>query len=367
MSLSEEQVPSIGGRSSPYLSKMELTRAQCPIFQNIASTPFLFEGRRTCFTFSHFCLFPSFSTHSVGHARGSLKENWYEFLSRWGMPDVCFSSLFFCRITRCQRGGPPLDPHSRTGWQFCALGAPRKADDGADQLDYYCPASQKSGNWQLLSKWCWGWELNIWTRSSSSWQFWKRAQVLENHDVRPLRELDGDWTRRRCSVRLSLPVLSKLPPQYHNGGGERAHLRKLPHADRQRQPFNQGGGWEVGRLVSGTLAPCRRCLMMAEMGGTLNSCSCLWRRWGPILNNIQTNLDLKQYLDQPCIDRDLGDGLLQGSLRQSEAPGGQAFYLCLQWNLICIFARQLGPRGGIWCETWARDTGDKAKYRKTKQ
>ena len=35
---------------------------------------------------------------------------------------------------------------------------------------------------------------------------------------------------------------------------------------------------EEGRLVSGTLTPCRRCLVMAEMGGTLNSCSCLWRR-----------------------------------------------------------------------------------------
>ena len=370
MSLSEEQVPSIGGRFSPYSSRLELTRAQCPIFQNSASTPFLFEGGRNCFTFSLFCFFPSSSTHSVGHAWGSLKENWYEFLSRWGMPDVCFSSLFFCRITRCQRGGPPLDPHSRTGWQFCALGAPRKADDGADQLDYYCPASQKSGNWQLLSKWCWGWELNIWTRSSSSWQFWKRAQEPENHDVRPLQELDGDWTRRRCSVRLSLPVLSKLPPQYHNGGVERERTYENYRTPTARDnPSIRGEGGRVGRVAGWCLGLllCRRCLMMAEMGGTLNSCSCLWRRWGPILNNIQTNLDLEQYLDQPCIGRDLGDGLLQGSLRQSEAPGGQAFYLCLQWNLICIFARQLKPRGWIWCETWAQDTGDKAKYRKTKQ
>ena len=317
--------------------------------------------RSNCFTFSLFCLFPSSSTHSAGHAIGSLKENWYEFLSRWGMPDVCFSSLFFCRITRCQRGGPPLDPHSRTGWQFCALGAPRKADDGADQLNYYCLASQKSGNWQLLSKWCWGWELNIWTRSSR-WQFWKRAQEPENYNVRPLRELDGDWTRGAVlfgCLSSALEITAAVPRWWR----ERTYENyRTPTA--RDNPSIRG---EEGRLVSGTLARCRRCLVMAEMGGTLNSCSCLWRNWGPILNNIQTNLDLEQYLDQPCIGRDLGDGLLQGSLRQSEAPGGEAFYLCLQWNLICIFARQLGPRGWIWCETWAQDTGDKAKYRKMRQ
>ena len=132
--------------------------------------------RSNCFTFSLFCLFPSSSPHSAGHAIGSLKENWYELLSRWGMPDVCFSSLFFCGITRCQRGGPPLDPHSRTGWQFCALGAPRKADDGADQLDYYCLASQKSGNWQLLSKWCWGWELTFGQQEAAGGGFEKELK-----------------------------------------------------------------------------------------------------------------------------------------------------------------------------------------------
>ena len=151
------------------------------------------------------------------------------------------------------------------------------------------------------------------------------------------------WWRERTYENYRTPTARDNPSIREEGGGGRR------------------AGWCLGLLF------CRRCLVMAEMGGTLNSCSCLWRRWGPILNNIQTNLDLKQYLDQPCIGRDLGDGLLQGSLRQSEAPGGQAFYLCLQWNLICIFARQLGPRGWIWCETWARDTGDKAKYRKTKQ
>ena len=79
-----------------------------------------------------------------------------------------------------------------------------------------------------------------------------------------------------CSVvsPSALEITAAVPQRW---SGERAHLRKLPHADRQRQPFNQGGGgrWGGGRLVSGTLAPCRRCLMMAEMGGTLNSCSCL--------------------------------------------------------------------------------------------
>ena len=291
MSLSEEQVPSIGGRFSPYSSRLELTRAQCPIFQNIASTPFLFEGGRNCFTFSLFCLFPSSSTHSVGHAWGSLKENWYEFLSRWGMPDVCFSSLFFCRITRCQRGGPPLDPHSRTGWQFCALGAPRKADDGADQLDYYCPASQKSGNWQLLSKWCWGWELNTWT---ISWQFWKRAQEPENYNVRPLWELDGDWTRRRCSVRLSLPVLSKLPPQYHNGGGverERTYENyRTPTA--RDNPSIRGEVGRVGRWQVGVWDSCSLQTMPDDGGDG--------RNLEQLLLSLKTlRSDLEQYPDQP--------------------------------------------------------------------
>ena len=190
------------------------------------------------------------------------------------MPDVCFSSLFFCRITRCQRGGPPLDPHSRTGWQFCALGAPRKADDGADQLDYYCPASQKK--WQLAT--------------SGQVVLGLRAEHLDNKLAVLKKSSRAGKLQRAAALRVgrrlnssalfcsvvspsALEITAAVPQRWWSG--ERAHLRKLPHADRQRQPFNQGGGWEVGRLVSGSLAPCRRCLMMAEMGGTLNSCSCL--------------------------------------------------------------------------------------------
>ena len=250
--------------------------------------------RNNLFHFFTFLSFLSSSTHSVGHAWGSLKENWYEFLSRWGMRDVCFSSLFFCRITRCQRGGPPLDPHSRTGWQFCALGAPRKADDGADQLNYYCLASQKSGNWQLLSKWCWGWELNIWTRSSSSWQFWKRAQEPENYNVRPLRELDGDWTRGAVlfgclSLSCALEITAAVPQRW---SGERAHLRKLPHADRQRQPFNQGG---VGRWGGGQVGVWDYCSLqtMPGDGGDGRNLEQL------LLSLEKLRSDLEQYPDQP--------------------------------------------------------------------
>ena len=191
------------------------------------------------------------------------------------MPDVCFSSLFFCRITRCQRGGPPLDLHSRTGWQFCALGAPRKADDGADQLDYYCPASPKK--WQLATSE----QVVLGLRAEHLDKKQQQLAVLKKSSrAGKLQRAAAPRVGRRlnssalfCSVvsPSALEITAAVPQRW---SGERAHLRKLPHADRQRQPFNQGGGgrgagWCLGLLL------CRRCLMMAEMGGTLNSCSCL--------------------------------------------------------------------------------------------
>ena len=51
------------------------------------------------------------------------------------------------------RGGPPLDPHRRTGRQFCALGA-----EAGLLLDYYCAREKVAiGNRAT------GRELNIWT------------------------------------------------------------------------------------------------------------------------------------------------------------------------------------------------------------
>ena len=93
-----------------------------------------------------------------------------------------------------------------------------------------------------------------------------------------------------CSV-VSL-VLSKLPPQYHGGGVERAHLRKLPHADRQRQPFNQGG---VGRWGGGQVGVWDYCSLqtMPGDGGDGRNLEQL------LLSLEKLRSDLEQYPDQP--------------------------------------------------------------------
>ena len=58
-----------------------------------------------------------------------------------------------------------------------------------------------------------------------------------------------------CSVvsPSALEITAAVPQRWWSG--ERAHLRKLPHADRQRQPFNQGGGGRGAGWCLGLLLP----------------------------------------------------------------------------------------------------------------
>ena len=84
----------------------------------------------------------------------SLKENWYEFPERRGMPEVDFSSLFLCRITRCQRGSAPRPTQADRQAILCTW---TRGGTAAPRL---LLRPGKSGNWQARAT---GREVNIWT------------------------------------------------------------------------------------------------------------------------------------------------------------------------------------------------------------
>ena len=91
-------------------------------------------------------------------------------------------------------------------------------------------------------------------------------------------------------------MLSKLPPQYHNGGVERErtyeNYRTPTARDNPSIRGEVGGGWEVGRvgrLVSETLA----LQTMPDDGGD-------GRNLEQLLLSLKTlRSDLEQYPDQP--------------------------------------------------------------------
>ena len=96
--------------------------AQCPIFQDVANPkPFLSEEAAGTslvhFTFIH-C-----SNHllHLNLAASSLKEIDMNFLRGEECLRLVLVHFSFVE-SHVVRGGPPLDPHSRTGGQFCALG-----------------------------------------------------------------------------------------------------------------------------------------------------------------------------------------------------------------------------------------------------
>ena len=95
-----------------------------------------------------------------------------------------------------------------------------------------------------------------------------------------------------CSVvsPSALEITAAVPQRWWSG--ERAHLRKLPHADRQRQPFNQGGGGEVAGWQVGVWDSCSLQTMPDDGGDG--------RNLEQLLLSLKTlRSDLEQYPDQP--------------------------------------------------------------------
>ena len=94
-----------------------------------------------------------------------------------------------------------------------------------------------------------------------------------------------------CSVvsPCALEITAAVPQRW---SGERAHLRKLPHADRQRQPFNQGG---VGRWGGGQVGVWDYCSLQTMPGDGGDG-----RNLEQLLLSLKTwRSDLEQYPDQP--------------------------------------------------------------------
>ena len=100
--------------------------------------------------------------------------------------------------------------------------------------------------------------------------------------------------RRLNSSALFCSVVSQCSRNYRRSTTvvERAHLRKLPHADRQRQPFNQGG---VGRWGGGQVGVWDYCSLQTMPGDGGDG-----RNLEQLLLSLETlRSDLEQYPDQP--------------------------------------------------------------------
>ena len=108
--------------------------AQCPIFQDVENPkPFLSEeaagNSLVHFTFLH-CMYHLLH---LNLAASSLKEIDMNFLRGEECLRLVLVHFSFVE-SHVVRAGPPLDPHRRTGRQFCALGP----EAALLLLDYYC-------------------------------------------------------------------------------------------------------------------------------------------------------------------------------------------------------------------------------------
>ena len=188
------------------------------------------------------------------------------------MLEVGFSSLFLCRITRCQSGSAPRPTQADRQAILCTW-----TRAGSSTIT----APGKSGNWQVRAT---GREVNIWP----SWR-WKGSRERKG-DVCPPRELEGDWTRRRCvlSLRCS-PNYPAAVPQSRQWKARTSENYRTPLA--RDNPSIRGGG-QVGVWVSLQTMPDGgggRNLKQPDMPH-FTLLSLVEPSWRVILNNIQTDL-----------------------------------------------------------------------------
>ena len=134
------------------------------------------------------------------------------------------------------RGGPPLDPHRRTGRQFCALGA-----EAGLLLARLLLRPRKTGNWQPGN--------------------WPRVEHLDKLVVKRPQEEEKtcvrleSWTATElvgaagvCCLSTALQI---TPQQYHSSRQQKARTSENYRTPLARDnPSIRGGG----RLVSGSLS-----------------------------------------------------------------------------------------------------------------
>ena len=138
---------------------------------------------------------PLLLLHLLTLAASSLKEIDMNFLRGEECLRLVLVHFSFVE-SHVVRGGPPLDPHKRTGRQFCALGPE------AEECSSTITAPRK--NWQLAT----GQLVRSWTFGQAGVE---KASREGRKDMRPVRELEGDWTRRRCRCVLSLHCSPNYP------------------------------------------------------------------------------------------------------------------------------------------------------------